>query len=95
MKDRHKTIQQLVGVRCPTFESLDAALASDVAFDAVAILLPHHLHEEAAVKALEGGKHVLLEKPMATNLSSCRRILDTAKSRPKQVFAVAENGSFW
>ena len=70
-------------------------MASDVEFDAVAVLLPHHLHEEATVKALEGGKHVLLEKPMATDLASCQRILEAANARPEQVFAVAENGSFW
>src|SRR5262245_41871657 len=44
--------------------SLDETLAAGVA-DAVAILVPHHLHEALATQALRGGLHVLLEKPMA------------------------------
>ena len=42
--------------------------------DAVVIVLPDHLHRDAAVRALEAGKHVLLEKPMATNLDDAAAI---------------------
>ena len=47
--------------------------------DIVSIVLPNALHEEAAVAAFEAGKHVLLEKPMATTVASCDRILAAAK----------------
>ena len=47
--------------------------------DIVDIAAPNHLHEEMAVAALEAGKHVLLEKPMATTVSSCDRILEAAR----------------
>ncbi len=43
--------------------------------DAVSIVLPNAMHEEAAVAAFEAGKHVLLEKPMATSVAACDRIL--------------------
>lgn len=47
--------------------------------DIVDIVLPNHLHEEVACAALESGKHVLLEKPMATGIAACNRVIATAK----------------
>ena len=45
------------------------AMLDDGSVDAVAITAPHHLHCELAVAALEAGKHVLLEKPMALSVA--------------------------
>ena len=44
--------------------------------DAVAICTPDGLHEEHTLAALEAGKDVYLEKPMATTTQSCDRILE-------------------
>ena len=52
----------------PVHRTLDALLA-DPGVDLVDIVGPNHLHADMAVKALEAGKHVLLEKPMATTLA--------------------------
>ncbi|MDH7569952.1 MAG: Gfo/Idh/MocA family oxidoreductase [Armatimonadota bacterium] len=58
-----------------------ALVASD-AVDAVIIVLPDHLHREAAVAALEAGKHVLLEKPMATTIEDAEAIAAAAARAP-------------
>lgn len=36
-------------------------------FDAIDICTPHHLHASQAIEAMSHGKHVLVEKPMATH----------------------------
>ena len=51
------------------------ALVADPALDVIDIVAPNHLHAEMALAALAAGKHVLLEKPMATSAADCRRIV--------------------
>ncbi len=75
------------------FESFEEAL-QNAEFDAVDLMLPHHLHEEYATRAFEAGKHVLLEKPMAPDLAACDRIIAAAR-RAGTVFMVAENAQYW
>ena len=53
-------------------------LLKDPALDAVFIMVRDPYHEEMAVDALEAGKAVFLEKPMAITIEGCDRILETA-----------------
>jgi len=46
--------------------------------DAVDVVVPNHLHAEIGVAALEHGKDVLLEKPMARSLAECDRLIAAA-----------------
>jgi predicted dehydrogenase len=69
------------------------ALLQDPAVEAVDITLPHHLHYRVARAALEHGKHVLVEKPMAGNAAECLELIEIAK-RGNRVFTVAENTRF-
>jgi predicted dehydrogenase len=62
--------------------------------DAVDICLPTDLHAPVAVRALQAGKHVLLEKPMALTLPECNAILASASDRG-QVLMVAQVLRFW
>jgi len=48
--------------------------------DAVVVVVPNHLHVEVGVAALEAGKDVLLEKPMATTVEGCDRLLAAART---------------
>src|SRR5689334_4887304 len=49
-------------------------LLDDSRVEAVIIALPNHLHTEAAIAALQRGKHVLLEKPVALSVADCQRL---------------------
>ncbi|HET7415635.1 MAG TPA: Gfo/Idh/MocA family oxidoreductase [Arthrobacter sp.] len=49
------------------------------AVDAVIIAVPNDLHESLSIEALCAGKHVLVEKPMATTLKGARAMVAAAK----------------
>ena len=66
---------------CVGHASVEDLLASDV--DAVAVAVSNRCHVECAVAALEAGKHVLLEKPMAMNVAQCDEIIAAAERSGK------------
>jgi predicted dehydrogenase len=77
--DRARTVVGRAGdVECVA--SLDEVLARED-IDAVAIATPARTHQGIALAALEAGKHVLVEKPLADTLASGRAIVDTATER--------------
>jgi myo-inositol 2-dehydrogenase/D-chiro-inositol 1-dehydrogenase len=55
------------------------ALLADASIEAVDVVVPNHLHAEVAIAALEAGKHVLLEKPMASTIADCDRIVEAVR----------------
>lgn len=72
-------------------EMPDLLRRSDI--DAVVITTPHHLHVEEAVLGLEHGKAVLVEKPLATSVADCDRMIDAA-TRHKRLLAVGYQQRF-
>ncbi len=61
--------------------------------DAISIALPHFLHAQVAIAAAKAGKHVLCEKPMATTLEDCDRMIQAAKDA-KVKLMIAETYRF-
>ncbi len=54
-------------------------LLGDPSIDAVYISLPNHLHKEFTVRALNSGKHVLCEKPLALTEQDCLEMKEAAQ----------------
>jgi predicted dehydrogenase len=72
----------------------DRAILDDPTIDAVSIALPTHLHTPLAVAALQAGKHVLLEKPMALTVADCDAII-AAQTQSGKLLMVAHVLRFW
>lgn len=89
------------GSRAPGLaESCGVALEASVEallrrpdIDAVVITTPHHLHVDETVLGLAEGKHVLVEKPLATSVADCDRMIEAA-TRNKKVLATGYHQRF-
>jgi len=75
------------------YRKLEEALA-DPDVEAVDLCLPTYLHEQAAIAALEAGKHVLVEKPMGLDGPACDRMLAAAE-KSGRILMCAQVLRFW
>lgn len=66
------------------FASVEELLA-DPSIDAVSVCVANFAHAEMTIKALEAGKHVLCEKPMAVTLAECEAMVAAAKKAGKHL----------
>jgi predicted dehydrogenase len=76
------TMMDLSGIA--TYRELDEMLA-DPQIDVVDICLPPALHADVAIAALEAGKHVFCEKPIALKPADANRMVAAAKRAGKQL----------
>ncbi len=58
-------------------------LLADPDIDAIYNPLPNHLHVPWSIKAIEAGKHVLCEKPIALTTAEAQTLADAAKQNPQ------------
>jgi predicted dehydrogenase len=75
------------------YKNLDEVLA-DPAVQVVHLAVPNVLHYEFAKKAVQAGKHVLCEKPLAMNSRESAELVELAKAR-KVAAAVCYNVRFY
>jgi predicted dehydrogenase len=67
------------------FESWEPLLALPQLADAALVATQDWQHVEPAVAALKAGYHVLLEKPMATNMTDCNRLVQASQESGRQL----------
>ncbi len=60
-------------------------LKNDPAVDVIYIVLPNSMHAEYTIRGLKAGKHVLCEKPMATNSADCRAMIAAARAAGRKL----------
>jgi predicted dehydrogenase len=88
-KDRANRFAQKHGAQSPhpAYTNLDDML-KDSNLNAVIVATPDRLHADHAIRCAQAGKHVLVEKPMATDTASGKAIV-TACQQAKVTLAVA------
>ena len=84
---RAKEISETFGGNA--FNSIEDLLA-DPSIDAVSVCTANHTHAAITIQALQAGKHVLCEKPMATKLEDCQGMVDAANKAGK-VLVIGQN----
>ncbi|MBQ8173954.1 MAG: Gfo/Idh/MocA family oxidoreductase [Clostridia bacterium] len=67
-----------------------AEMLADGEIDAVCICTPSGFHAENAIAALEAGKHVVLEKPMALSTADADRIIETCDRTGKLLTVISQ-----
>lgn len=71
-----------IGKEIEVYSDLQAA-CTDPAVDALIISTPNYTHIDIVETAVKAGKHILLEKPMATTVTDATRILELANASEK------------
>ncbi|WNR42629.1 Gfo/Idh/MocA family protein [Paenibacillus roseipurpureus] len=91
--DRAETAAAKYGVEgaliCEDYQEV----LQDKTIDIVHVLTPNISHAEITIAALEAGKHVMCEKPMAKTAADAKRMLETAKRTGKKL-TVGYNNRF-
>ncbi len=80
------------------FSSHQALLESGLEVDIVDVCTPPYVHAEISIDALNAGKHVLCEKPMAASLEECDAMIAAQRSSGKILSIIAQNrftDAFW
>ncbi|MCY0148179.1 Gfo/Idh/MocA family oxidoreductase [Hoeflea sp. G2-23] len=83
--DRHDDRTRTLATRHDVKPLKLETVFDDPAIDAVVLALPPQYHADTAVAALEAGKHVLVEKPIALSVADARRVVEASAQNPHLV----------
>lgn len=73
------------------YADVEEMLEREKELDVVLIASPNGLHEEQALRCLEYGCHVIVEKPLAIRARGAQKIIEAAANRQMKVFCVMQN----
>lgn len=73
------------------FASLEEMLASGIKIDLVHVCTPPSAHAEVAIRAMDAGMNVLVEKPMAPSLKECDEMLAAERRNGVTMGCIAQN----
>lgn len=75
----------------PVFSNIEELLSAVPDIDIVSIATPNGLHAQHAIKCLEAGKHIVVEKPLALTKYDAEKVIHKAFDTNRHVFSVMQN----
>mmetsp|Transcript_57685 Transcript_57685/g.137225 ORF Transcript_57685/g.137225 Transcript_57685/m.137225 type:complete len:375 (-) Transcript_57685:43-1167(-) len=96
LKDDMKSTKELSETyNVPVFKTVDEFLASDAGknTDGMVVATNHATHNEVGIKAMKSGYHVLMEKPMTTDVQEARELMEEA-ARTERIFMVNNTANY-
>lgn len=75
----------------PLYADVDEMLRQHTDLDVVTVATPNGLHKTHALKVLQAGYHVVVEKPMALSKADAEEVIYTALHKSRHVFGVMQN----
>lgn len=74
-----------------SYNEVQQLLEKETDVDLISVCTPNGLHATHSILALQAGKHVLCEKPMAINVQDCGLMVHAAERANKRLFVVKQN----
>ena len=71
--------------------STDVELLADPDIDVVCFATPSGMHAEHAIRAMQAGKHVIVEKPMEVSLEACDRMIAAQRQTGKKLSIISQH----
>ncbi|MCF8428669.1 MAG: Gfo/Idh/MocA family oxidoreductase [Bacteroidia bacterium] len=89
--EKHKADEFAEQYQCQAYYTIEDLLKAQEEVNIVSICTPNGLHAKHSILALNYGKHVLCEKPMAINVYDCGEMIKTAEKNNKRLFVIKQN----
>jgi predicted dehydrogenase len=88
-EDKAVALKEKFGIECRISRDYHDLLDQDI--DLVSVCTPPYTHAEIAIAFLRAGKHVLVEKPMASSLEECDLMLEAAAESGRILSVIGQN----
>lgn len=88
--EKAKQTAERLGLKIPIYNDYKTLL-QQVDVDLVSICTPPYTHAPIAIDSLKAGKHVIVEKPMASSLEECDAMIEATNENNKLLSVVAQN----
>lgn len=89
--EKAQAMKEKFGLDCQIFDDHEKMLASGLKIDLVHVCTPPYTHAPIAIHAMDAGKHVVVEKPMAASLAQCDQMLSAERRNGVTMGCIAQN----